>query len=56
MFWMIILLILILWLAGAYVPSSPFRDGNVVHLLLVLVVCLIAYRLLGGYFPPSHWR
>jgi hypothetical protein len=46
----IIIILLVLWLLGAFGPniSSSFpRTGNVVHTLLVIAVILIVLRLLG---------
>ncbi len=46
----IIVILLILWLLGAFGPNisaSIPRTGNVVHTLLVIAVILIILRLLG---------
>jgi hypothetical protein len=46
----IIIILLVLWLLGAFGPniSSSFpRTGNAVHTLLVIAVILIVLRLLG---------
>ena len=46
----IIIILLVLWLLGffgpRFVPSIP-RTGNVVHILIVIVVILVVFRLLG---------
>lgn len=46
----IIVILLILWLLGAFGPSVYSgipRSGNVVHTLLVIALILIVLRLLG---------
>ena len=50
MLWTIIVILLILWLLGAFgqriSPRLP-RTGNWVHILLVIVVILVVLNLLG---------
>ena len=41
----IVVVLLILWLLGAFV--SPF-GGNLIHLLLVVVAVVVVFRLLQG--------
>jgi hypothetical protein len=41
----IILILLVLWLLGAFV--APF-GGNLIHLLLVVVLAVVVIRLLQG--------
>lgn len=44
---LIIVILIVLWLLG-YVGPAPFRrGGNFVHILLVIVVILVLFRLLG---------
>jgi hypothetical protein len=50
MLWLIIVILLILWLLGAFggnISSSLPRTGNWVHILLVIVVALVVLKLLG---------
>ena len=50
MLWTIIIILLVLWLIGAFGPnlhSSVPRSGNVIHTLLVIAVILIVLHLLG---------
>jgi len=50
MLWTIILILVILWLLGAFgrnISSSFPRTGNWVHILLVIVVILVLLKLLG---------
>jgi hypothetical protein len=44
----IILILLILWLLGAFV--TPF-GGNLVHLLLVIILVVVVLRLVQGRDP-----
>ena len=49
MLWTIIIILLILWLLGAFgrnISSSIPRTGNWIHTLLVIVVILIILNLL----------
>jgi hypothetical protein len=50
MLWTIVVILLILWLLGAFgrniSPSFP-RTGNWVHVLLVIIVILVVLKLLG---------
>jgi uncharacterized protein DUF5670 len=50
MLWTIVVILLILWLLGAFggniIPSIP-KTGNWVHTLLVLAVILIVLNALG---------
>jgi hypothetical protein len=45
--WMIVVVILILWLAGFALNFG----GGLIHLLLVIAVILIIYRLITGRRP-----
>jgi hypothetical protein len=50
MLWTIIVILLVLWLLGAFGPrlsSRVPRTGNIVHVLIVIAVILIVLRLLG---------
>ena len=50
MLWTIIVILLILWLLGAFGPrlSSSFpRVGNWIHVLIVIVIILVVLKLLG---------
>jgi len=48
--WTIIIILLILWLLGAFgrnvIPSFP-KTGNWVHVLIVIVLVLVVLKLLG---------
>ena len=50
MFWTIIVILVILWLLGAFgrnvSPSLP-RTGNWIHVLIVIALILIVLKLLG---------
>jgi len=48
MLWTIAVILLILWLLGAFVV--PF-GGSLIHLLLVIALIIIVYRLLTGRRP-----
>ena len=48
----IIVILLILWVLGAFVVSLP-AVGNLVHLLLVVVLVVVAFRFLQGRRPLS---
>ncbi len=45
MLWTIALILLILWLLGAFVVNV---GGGLIHLLLVIALIVIVYRLLTG--------
>ena len=50
MLWTIIVILLVLWLLGAFGPgvySGIPRVGNAVHALIVIVVILVVLRLVG---------
>jgi hypothetical protein len=50
MLWTIIIILLILWLLGAFGSrrlGSSYQPGNWIHTLLVIVVILIILHLLG---------
>lgn len=52
MLWTIIVILLVLWLLGAFGPSVYSgipRTGNAVHTLLVIVVILVILSLLGVF-------
>ena len=50
MIWTIIVILVVLWLLGAFgsnfIPNIP-EGGNLVHILLVIAVVLIILNLLG---------
>jgi len=50
MLWTIIIILLILWLLGAFgrnvFPSFP-KTGNWIHILIVIVILLVILNLLG---------
>lgn len=48
----IIVLLLILWLLGAFVTPIP-AVGGLVHLLLVVILVVVVIRLLQGRRPLS---
>jgi hypothetical protein len=48
MLWTICVVLLVVWALGAFVPSSPVRENNLVHVLLVIAVIVVIYQLLGG--------
>ena len=50
MLWIIIVILLILWLLGAFggnISSSLPRTGGWIHILIVIVVILVLLKLLG---------
>lgn len=47
MLWTIAIILLILWLLGAFVVNI----GGIVHLLLVIALIVIVYRLVTGRRP-----
>ena len=50
MLWTIIVILLVLWLLGAFGPRLSSRipkTGNIVHVLIVIVVVLIVLHFLG---------
>jgi Family of unknown function (DUF5670) len=47
MLWTIAIILLILWLLGAFVVNL----GGIVHLLLVIALIVIVYRLVTGRRP-----
>ena len=49
MLWTIAIILLILWLLGAFVVNV----GSIVHLLLVIAVIVIVYRLVTGRRPVA---
>jgi hypothetical protein len=44
MLWTIVVILLLLWLLGAFVGNL----GSIVHLLLVVAVIVVVYNLLTG--------
>ncbi|MFL5581040.1 MAG: lmo0937 family membrane protein [Gemmatimonadaceae bacterium] len=48
MLWTIAIILLILWLLGAFVVHV---GGGLIHLLLVIALIVIVYRLLTGRRP-----
>jgi hypothetical protein len=49
MLWTIAIILLILWLLGAFVVNV----GGIVHLLLVIALIVIVYRLVTGRRPVA---
>jgi uncharacterized membrane protein len=50
MLWTIIVILIVLWLLGAFGPrlSPRFpKTGNIIHVLIVIAVILIVLHLLG---------
>lgn len=43
--WLIIVVLIVLWLVGAF--AVPF-GGNLIHVLLVIALILVVYRLATG--------
>ena len=50
MLWTIALILLILWLLGAFVVPV---GGGLIHLLLVIALIVIVYRLVTGRRPVA---
>jgi hypothetical protein len=48
MLWTIAVILLILWLLGAFV--TPF-GGGLIHLLLVIAIVVVLYRVITGRRP-----
>ena len=48
----IIVILLILWLVGAFVTPIP-AIGSLIHLLLIVVLAVVVIRLLQGRRPLS---
>lgn len=48
MLWTIAVILLILWLLGAFVVNV---GGGLIHLLLVIALIVVVYRLLTGRRP-----
>ena len=48
MLWTIAIILLILWLLGAFVVNV---GGGLIHLLLVIALVVIVYRLVTGRRP-----
>jgi hypothetical protein len=48
MLWTIAVILLILWLLGAFV--TPF-GGGLIHLLLVIAIVVVLYRIITGRRP-----
>jgi len=48
MLWTIAVILLILWLLGAFVV--PF-GGGLIHLLLVIAIVVVLYRIITGRRP-----
>ena len=48
----IIVILLILWLLGAFVTPIP-AIGGLVHLLLVVILVVVVFRVLQGRRPLS---
>lgn len=43
--WLIIVILIILWLVGAFAVNI---GGNLIHILLVIAIILVIYRLATG--------
>jgi uncharacterized protein DUF5670 len=50
MLWTIAIILLILWLLGAFVVNV---GGGLIHLLLVIALIVIVYRLVTGRRPVA---
>jgi hypothetical protein len=50
MLWTIAVILLILWLLGAFVVNV---GGGLIHLLLVIALIVIVYRLVTGRRPVA---
>lgn len=50
MLWTIAIILLILWLLGAFVVNI---GGGLIHLLLVIALIVIVYRLVTGRRPVA---
>ena len=50
MLWTIAIILLILWLLGAFVVNV---GGGLIHLLLVIAAIVIVYRLVTGRRPVA---
>jgi hypothetical protein len=50
MLWTIALILLILWLLGAFVVNV---GGGLIHLLLVIALVVVVYRLITGRRPVA---
>ncbi|MGH7718266.1 MAG: lmo0937 family membrane protein [Gemmatimonadaceae bacterium] len=48
MLWTIVLVLLILWALGAFIVPV---GGSLIHLLLVIALVVVVYRLLTGRRP-----
>ena len=48
MLWTIAIILLILWLLGAFVVNV---GGGIIHLLLVIALVVVVYRLITGRRP-----
>jgi len=48
MLWTIAIVLLVLWLLGAFVVNV---GGGLIHLLLVIALIVVVYRLLTGRRP-----
>jgi Family of unknown function (DUF5670) len=48
----IIVILLVLWLLGAFVVALP-AVGNLIHLLLIVILVVIIIRVLQGRRPIS---
>ena len=49
MLWTIAIILLILWLLGAF----AFNVGSIIHLLLVIALVVVVYRLVTGRRPVA---
>ena len=49
MLWTIAVILLILWLLGAFVANV----GGIIHLLLVIALVVVVYRLVTGRRPVA---
>jgi hypothetical protein len=48
MIWTIVIILLILWLLGGFVFNVA---GNLIHILLVIAVIVVLYRVITGRRP-----
>ncbi len=43
----LIVILLLLWAVGQFGPWPTYRDGGLLHVLLVIVVVIVVLRLVG---------
>ena len=49
MLWTIVVILLILWLLGAF----AFNIGNLIHILLVIAIIVVLWRIITGRKPVA---